>query len=321
MNWKTIGAAVLAAGLTLVPTFAAVAQDTWPSRPIRLLVGFPPGGTIDAIARTMAEVLGTRLKQPVVVENRGGAAGMIAAEEVSRATPDGYTLLLNPGGPLMEKPSVDLFDDTQLTQVMRLTESPTIVAVFSGTPYRTLAELVATSKQGEGISFASSGTGSVQHLLGEVIAQSTGAKLNHVPYRGGGQAITDLVAGHIPMGILGAVPLTPHIQAGRVRPLAVAAKARLVAFPDVPTLAEAGVRNVGLSAWTGLVGPKGLPPAITARLVAEVGAALQDPTTREKLDKLGQVVSPLAGAEFVSFSRGDRDYQLRFMRERNIPLN
>jgi tripartite-type tricarboxylate transporter receptor subunit TctC len=320
MNWKTIGAAWLAAGLALVPAVAAQAQD-WPSRPIRLLVGFPPGGTIDAVARTLADALGTRLKQPVVVENRGGAAGMIAAEEASRAAPDGYTLLLNPGGPLMDKPPVDLFDDAQLTQVMRLTESPTIVAVFSGTPYRTLAELVTASKQGHGVSFASSGTGSIQHLLGEVIAQSTGAKLNHVPYRGGGQAISDLVAGHIPMGVLGAVPLTPHIQAGRVRPLAVAAKARIAALPDVPTLAEAGVPNVNLSAWTGLAAPKGLPPAVTARLVTEVGAALQDPATREKLDKLGQVVSPLDGAAFVTFARGDRDYQLRFMRERNIPLN
>lgn len=320
MNWKTIGAAWLAAGLALVPAVAAQAQD-WPARPIRLLVGFPPGGTIDAVARTVADALGMRLKQPVVVENRGGAAGMIAAEEASRAAPDGYTLLLNPGGPLMGKPPVDLFDDAQLTQVMRLTESPTIVAVFSGTPYRTLAELVAASKQGEGISFASSGTGSIQHLLGEVIAQSTGAKLNHVPYRGGGQAISDLVAGHIPMGVLGAVPLTPHIQAGRVRPLAVAAKTRLAAFPDVPTLAEAGVANVNLSAWTGLAAPKGLPPAITARLVAEIAAALREPAMRDRLDKLGQVVSPLDGAAFVAFARGDRDYQLRFMRERNIPLN
>lgn len=321
MNWKTIGAAALAAGLTLVPTIAAQAQDAWPARPIRLLVGFPPGGTIDAIARVVGEALSARLKQPVVVENRGGAVGMIAAQELVRSAPDGYTLLLNPGGPLMDKPPVDLFDDAHLTQIMRLTESPNIVAVSAGTPYRTLAELVAASKQGEGISFASSGNGSIQHLLGEVIAQNTGAKLNHVPYRGGGQAIADLVAGHIPLGVLGAVPLLPHIEAGRIRPLAVTTSARIASLPDVPTLAEAGVPGIRLNAWTGLVGPKGVPAAVTQRLASEVRALLGEAEVKVKLDKLGQVISPLDGADFLAFARGDRDYQLRLVRERNIPLN
>jgi len=299
-----------------------IAQErAWPlQRPIRLLVGFPPGGSIDALGRVLAERLGQNLGASVVVENRTGAAGMLAAEETSRQPPDGYTLLLIPGGPLLEKPSVDVFDDKSFTQVARLSESPVVIAVPASAPYANLSQLLESAKSGaEAISFASSGVGSLQHLVGEMIVQATGAKLSHVPYRGGGQAITDLVAGHIPIGMLGAAPLFPHIQSGRLRALAVSSAARLGSLPNVPTLKESGLDIVAAS-WTGLAGPKNLPAPIVARLVTEANAIMAQADIRARLEPLGLIAAPLDGPQFVAFTRADRDQQLKIVRDRKISL-
>jgi tripartite-type tricarboxylate transporter receptor subunit TctC len=289
-------------------------------RPIRLVVGFPPGGSIDALGRVLAEKLGQKLGTSVVVENRTGAAGMLAAEETSRQTPDGYTLLLIPGGPLLEKPSVDVFDDKSFTQIARLSESPVVIAVPVSTPYANMSQLLESAKSGtDSISFASSGVGSIQHLVGEMIVQATGAKLNHVPYRGGGQAITDLVAGHISVGMLGAAPLLPHIQSGRLRALAVSSAARLGSLPNVPTLKESGV-NIVAASWTGLAGPKNLPAPVVARLVLEANAIMAQADVRARLEPLGLITAPLDGPKFVAFTRADRDQQLKIVRDRKITL-
>lgn len=307
----------------LMPLSSLVqAQDkAWPlQRPIRLLVGFPPGGSIDALGRVLAERLGQKLGASVVVENRTGAAGMLAAEETSRQPPDGYTLLLIPGGPLLEKPSVDVFDDKSFTQIARLSESPVVIAVPSSAPYANLSQLLESARSGtDAISFASSGVGSIQHLVGEMIAQATGAKLNHVPYRGGGQAITDLVAGHIPIGMLGAAPLLPHIQSGRLRALAVSSAARLGSLPNVPTLKESGV-DVMAANWTGLAGPKNLPAPIVARLVTEATSIMAQADVRARLEPLGLITAPMDGPQFVAFTRADRDQQMKIVRDRKITL-
>jgi tripartite-type tricarboxylate transporter receptor subunit TctC len=313
--------ALCSAALLPMPGLVVAQDKAWPlQRPIRLMVGFPPGGSIDALGRALAERLGQKLGTTVNVENRTGAAGMLAAEETSRQPPDGYTLLLIPGGPLLEKPSVDVFDDKSFTQIARLSESPVVIAVPASAPYANLSQLLEAAKSGsESIAFASSGVGSIQHLVGEMIVQASGAKLNHVPYRGGGQAITDLVAGHIPLGMLGAAPLLPHIQSGRIRALAVSSAARLGSLPNVPTLKESGLDVIAAS-WAGLAGPKGLPAPIGARLVTEAHAIMAQADVRARLEPLGLIAAPLDGPQFVAFTRADRDQQLKIVRERKISL-
>jgi len=313
--------ALCSAALLPMPGLVVAQDKAWPlQRPIRLMVGFPPGGSIDALGRALAERLGQKLGTTVNVENRTGAAGMLAAEETSRQPPDGYTLLLIPGGPLLEKPSVDVFDDKSFTQIARLSESPVVIAVPASAPYANLSQLLEAAKSGsESIAFASSGVGSIQHLVGEMIVQASGAKLNHVPYRGGGQAITDLVAGHIPLGMLGAAPLLPHIQSGRIRALAVSSAARLGSLPNVPTLKESGLDVIAAS-WAGLAGPKGLPAPIVARLVTEAHAIMAQADVRARLEPLGLIAAPLDGPQFVAFTRADRDQQLKIVRERKISL-
>ncbi|MEO6625570.1 MAG: tripartite tricarboxylate transporter substrate binding protein [Burkholderiaceae bacterium] len=313
-------AAVMAA-CAANPLLVHAQEKPWPQqRPIRLVVGFPPGGSIDALGRVLAERLGQRLGASVVVDNRTGAAGMLAAEETARQPADGYTLLLIPGGPLMENPTVDVFDDKAFTQIVRLTESPVVLAVPAAAPYTTVRQLIDASRGAAGpIAFASSGVGSLQHLVGEMLAQATGAKLNHVPYRGGGQAITDLVAGHVPLGLLGMAPLLPHIQSGRIRALAVSTATRLANLANVPTLKESGIDIVAAS-WTGLAGPKDLPQAIVARLVREASDIMSQPEVRAKLEPLGLIPDVLDGAPFVAFTRTDRDQQLKIVRERKIAL-
>ncbi|MSQ72518.1 MAG: tripartite tricarboxylate transporter substrate binding protein [Betaproteobacteria bacterium] len=313
--------ALLAMASSSMPNLARAQDKDWPRlRPIRLLVGFPPGGSIDSLARTLAERLSRRLEQSIVVENRSGAAGMLAAEEAARQTPDGYTLLLIPGGPLILNPALDIFDDKSFTQIMRLTDSPILVAVSASTPFKTLGQLIDAAKLGaDPISYASSGIGSLQHLLGELIARETGARFSHIPYRGGGQAVSDLVAGHVRLGMLGIAPLLPHIQAGRVRALAVSTAERVPSLPDVPTLKQAGVNLVATS-WTGLAGPKNMPAPIVDRLFRELSQILKEPDVRARLEPLGLTPSPLDGAAYVAFTRSDRDLQMNIVRERNIAL-
>ncbi len=313
--------ALCCASLMPISRLARGQDKAWPmQRPIRLLVGFPPGGSIDALGRVLAEKLAQRLGATVLVENRTGAAGMLAAEEASRQPADGYTLLLTPGGPVLEKPPVDVFDDKSFTQIARLSESPVVIAVPASARYARLAQLLEAGRSGaESISYASSGIGSIQHLVGEMIAQSSGAKLHHVPYRGGGQAISDLVAGHIPLGMLGAAPLLPHIQSGRIRALAVSSATRLGSLPQVPTLKESGIDVVAAS-WTGLAGPKNLPAPIVARLVQEAHAIMAQAEVRARLEPLGLISAPMDGPQFVAFARADRDQQLRIVRDRKIVL-
>ena len=311
-----LGAVPLAA-----PRSAWAQSAAWPAaRPIRLLVGFPPGGSIDTLARAIADQLGQRLSASVVVENRTGAAGMLAAEETARQPADGYTLLLIPGGPLLDNPPVDVFDDKAFTQIVKMTDSPVVVAVSATTPYASFKQLIDAAKAAsEPLSFASSGIGSLQHLVGEMIAEQTGAKLGHVPYRGGGQAISDLVAGHLPIGMLGVAPLLPHIQAGRIRALAVSGEKRVGSLPEVPTLKEVGV-DVAAVSWTSLAGPKDLPAPVTARLAREVEAILAQAEVRARLEPLGLIPNVLSGPGVVAYTRADRDMQMKIVRERKIPL-
>ena len=271
------------AGCLALSAFAAAAQD-WPSKPIRIVVPFPSGGTTDTAVRPLAERLSQKLGVSVVVENKPGAAGRIGYDFAAKAAPDGYTLLagtdslgLQPH--LDPPPNYDPIRD--FAPIAQLSSQPLVIAVHPSLGVTTLQQLVALGRtQREPIGYATSGIGSSQNFAGEWFARVSGLKMLHVPYRGGGQAVNDLLAGQVQLAVLGIAPLIPYQKAGRIRILAVTTAERSPALPDVPTLKELGY-DVVVDQWMALLAPAKVPPAILERLNAEVNTALRDPRLRE----------------------------------------
>ncbi len=271
------------AGCLALSACAAAAQD-WPSKPIRIVVPFPSGGTTDTAVRPLAERLSQQLGVSVVVENKPGAAGRIGYDFAAKAAPDGYTLLagtdslgLQPH--LDPPPNYDPIRD--FAPIAQLSSQPLVIAVHPSLGVTTLQQLVALGRtQREPIGYATSGIGSSQNFAGEWFARVSGLKMLHVPYRGGGQAVNDLLAGQVQLAVLGIAPLIPYQKAGRIRILAVTTAERSPALPDVPTLKELGY-DVVVDQWMALLAPAKVPPAILSRLNAEVNTALRDPRLRE----------------------------------------
>jgi tripartite-type tricarboxylate transporter receptor subunit TctC len=271
------------AGCLALSAFAAAAQD-WPSKPIRIVVPFPSGGTTDTAVRPLAERLSQQLGVSVVVENKPGAAGRIGYDFAAKAAPDGYTLLagtdslgLQPH--LDPPPNYDPIRD--FAPIAQLSSQPLVIAVHPSLGVTTQQQLVALGRtQREPIGYATSGIGSSQNFAGEWFARVSGLKMLHVPYRGGGQAVNDLLAGQVQLAVLGIAPLIPYQKAGRIRILAVTTAERSPALPDVPTLKELGY-DVVVDQWMALLAPAKVPPAILERLNAEVNTALRDPRLRE----------------------------------------
>jgi tripartite-type tricarboxylate transporter receptor subunit TctC len=273
--------------------FALGAQaQAFPNKPIRLLVGFPPGGGVDIVARLIAVDMSRSLGQPITVENRTGAAGNIATDVVAKATPDGYTLLMGNTGSLSINPSLygKLSFNVQkdLAPVGLVASSPLLILVNAAQPDQTLQALLADAKEHKGkLSYGTGGAGSISHLTFELLKIKSGADIVHVPYRGGAPAVTDLVAGQIPIVVEGVPIASPFIKAGRLRALAVTSAKRLAELPDVPTMSEAGYPDLTITAWYGLAAPAGTPAPIIARLNAAANAALKDPALRDKLAQQG----------------------------------
>ena len=271
------------AGCLALSAFAAAAQD-WPSKPIRIVVPFPSGGTTDTAVRPLAERLSQQLGVSVVVENKPGAAGRIGYDFAAKAAPDGYTLLagtdslgLQPH--LDPPPNYDPIRD--FAPIAQLSSQPLVIAVHPSLGVTTLQQLVELGRtQREPIGYATSGIGSSQNFAGEWFARVSGLKMLHVPYRGGGQAVNDLLAGQVQLAVLGIAPLIPYQKAGRIRILAVTTAERSPALPDVPTLTELGF-DVVVDQWMALLAPAKVPPGILERLNAEVNTALRDPRLRE----------------------------------------
>jgi len=287
--------------LFLLPGIALA--QTYPSKPVRVIVPFAPGGGTDFIARFVAQRLSASLGQQFVVENRPGAGGSIGAEQGVRAAPDGYTLTVISNSytvnPSLYKMRFDPVGD--ITALVQVSQGPYIVTVHPSVPAQSMAELIALAKaRPEALNFASSGTGSINHLATELLALMAGFKLNHVPYKGTGPALTDTIGGQTNATLGSTASTLPHVKSGRLRALAVTTSRRLAAEPNLPTVAEAGVPGYETVLWHGFIGPKGIPAPIVQRLNAEVNKLLQRKETAESLQNDG--VSPAGGSaeEFLA---------------------
>ena len=283
--------------------------QTWPAKPVRFIVPFPPGGSTDVAARTVAEKLSRALGQQVVVDNRGGGGGAIGTVEAARAAADGYTLLF------VADPVITLhlvvknvqFDmQRDFNAVTQVTTQPIAVAVHSSLPVTSVQDLIAYAKANPGkLSFAHSGTGSGQHMSGELLKKMAGIDIVHIPYKGGGPAVQDLVGGQVPMGVLGSTPLIPHHKAGRIRIIAFTSKERFAPMPEIPTLHESGFAGFDTTQWLGILAPKGTPAEIISRLHAESVKALALPDVRERLAQAALLAVGSTPKEFEALIRAD----------------
>jgi tripartite-type tricarboxylate transporter receptor subunit TctC len=292
----------LAAGAAALPASLRIARaDTYPSRPVHLIIGYAPGGSADMTARLFGQWLSQRLGQQFVVESRPGGATNIAAEQVIHAPPDGYTLLLAPPASatnpaLFAKLNFDFIRDT--TPVAGLIRFPDVVVVYPGLPVHTIPEFIAYAEANPGqLNFASSGIGSTLHVAGELFKMMTRVDIVHVAYRGGAPALVDLMSGRVQVMFDNVPTSLPYIKAGKLRPLAVTSTTRAAVLPDVPVVADY-VPGYEASAWYGLVGPKGLPADIVDKLNREVQAILAEPQVKTQLADLGASLLPGSPADF-----------------------
>jgi len=284
---------------------AATAQ-AYPARPLKLIVAFAPGGPPDIAARIMAQKLSEGLGQQVVVENRPGVGGTLGAAAVAKAPPDGYTMLLATTGTLTVAPNIfknpGYDPHKSFAPIGRIGIAPFVIVINSSFPARTLKEFsdVARSRPGQ-INYASSGNGAPPHIVAEMFKVMSGLNLTHVAYKGTAAAVTGLLAGDVQVYFDQYSPLAPHVSAGKLRLLAVASTERQARIPDVPTSAEAGLPGFEMSAWTGLVAPRGTPTAIVARLHAEMTKALESKEVRDTLARLGTEPAGMTPLEFTAF--------------------
>ncbi|WP_431281388.1 Bug family tripartite tricarboxylate transporter substrate binding protein [Humitalea sp. 24SJ18S-53] len=294
--------------LAVLPAFPALAQSPWPSRPMRLIVPFPPGGLADQLARPLAARLTQVLGQPMVVENRPGAGGNLGADVVAKAAPDGYSWLLGSIGPLAANqflfPGMPFDTRSAFAPVSLLVNTPKVIVVNRDRPWRTLADLLAAARARPGaVQAGSAGNGSSLHIALALLNRAAGVDILHVPYRGAAPAVTDLVGGQIDMMVDNLPNILGQIRAGSVRALAVATEARLPQLPDVPTTAEAGLPGLVFGTWFGLVAPARTPPEIVDRMSAAVDAALRDPEIGGRFAEQGAVIgggTPEAFAAFIT---------------------
>ncbi len=297
---------------------AALSQD-YPARPIRIIVPFSPGGAVDGPTRVIAQELGRRLDQPVVVENRPGAGATIGSEVAAQAAPDGYTLLLASqtnaiAASLYRRLNFDPIED--FVPIALLGREPGVLVVHPGFPARSVAELIAHVKSRPGeINYASSGNGSGQHLFMAMFTSMAGLNMVHLPYRGSGPATTDLLSGQVPMAIPGAAAMMTHIRSGKLRALATTGSQRAAHLPDVPTLAESGIEGYAAYVWMGLLAPRGTPSAIVERLNRELQAALANPEVRQHFEQAGIEIVGSTPADFGSWFREERERWARVVRE------
>jgi tripartite-type tricarboxylate transporter receptor subunit TctC len=301
----------------------SVLAQTYPAKPVTWIVPFPPGGGTDISARTLAAKLTDKWKQSVVIENRTGAAGIVGADAAAKARPDGYTLLIvNVGITSINPelyPKLPYNPETAFAPISLICELPFVLMASPKFPPNSVRELVAYAKANpEKVTFASSGQGGSPHLTAEIFQLATGTKLTHVPYRGGGPAMTDLMAGQVDLLFASVLEGSGHIKAGRLKGLAVTHAQRSPALPEVPTLAQAGVKNAESGSWIALLAPAGTPQPIIARLAADIREAVAAPDVREKLIAQGAVPKASTPAELQALIDADRARYGRVIRDKGI---
>ena len=308
-------------GLVAAAAMVASAQG-WPAKPVTIVVSYPAGGDTDALARVFAEKLQTRLGQPVLVDNKPGASGVIGSSYVAKAAPDGYTLLMAPSTFTMAQlvlktaPSA-AYDVRGFTPIIQVGAQPLFIVAGPGSKARSLKEAMDESKKSE-LAYASPGSGSPMHVLGEMFNRASGANFRHVPYRGVAPALTDVAGGHVPLTWMTYGPVEPYLADGKLRLLGVAQAERTPLAPQVPTLAELGFKGVEVAAWNGLYGPKGLPAEIVSRLNTQLNEIIRLPDVAAKMKTLG--VLPVGGPPdtLAKTTAADLERFTRVVKELNI---
>ncbi|HSH92378.1 MAG TPA: tripartite tricarboxylate transporter substrate binding protein [Ramlibacter sp.] len=320
MNKRTL---LLSTLIACLPMTTVHAQGDFPSRPVTIVVPGAPGGGGDFTARLLAEELTKSVGKPFIVENRAGAGGNIASTYVARAQPDGYTLLLAYSGTHVANPA--LFSNLQwdpiksFTPVALLITAPQVIVVSNKVPARTLTEFIAYAKSNPGkVNYASSGNGTLQHIGSELLAFRTGAKMVHVPYKGAGAALTDVLSGQVELLITTPPAVVSHIRAGTLRPLAIASKTRHPMLPDVPTTSQAGVKDVELDAWFAIYAPAGTPAPVVNRLVGEIEKAVKSPEFKRKAEESGTYATFMGPADLDKLTRGELTYWSDVIKKLNI---
>ncbi|KQP19594.1 tripartite tricarboxylate transporter substrate binding protein [Pseudorhodoferax sp. Leaf265] len=296
----------LLAAMACTLSLVAGAQTTWPDKPVTIVVPFPAGGSTDMVARAMALQMGTALGQSFIVDNKPGATGTIGAGFVKRAAPDGYTLLVSSLGAFVVTPhlvkSVPYDATKDFDYISVPVQAPNVLVASPKQKERTLAEVIALLKANPGkVSFASSGNGSSDHLSAEVFWQQSGTEGLHVPYKGGAPAINDLLGGQVDFSFQNVNAVLPHIKAGKLHAIAVTGDKRSPVLPDVPTLAEAGVKGAEVYSWQGLAAPKGLPAAVKDKLAKAAVASMNDPAVKQRMLEQGLEIVASTPAEFTAF--------------------
>ncbi len=312
-----------AAAVLLALTATATAED-YPNRPVRLIVPFPPGGSNDVVGRLVAKHLSDKLGQQVYVDNRGGAGGTIGTEACAVATPDGYTLCIisiaHAVNPSLHKLNYDPIKS--FTPISILATGPNVLVIHPSLPVTSVKELVALAKQRPGeLNYASAGVGSFQNLGGELFKLMAGVNIVHVPYKGGGPAMQDVISGHVKIMFSSLIQTTPFIQSGQLKPLGTGGAKRSPVLPDVPTIAEAGVPGYVADNWWGIAGPSGLPAPIVARVYEATQAALKVPELQAQFAREGASTVEMSSAEFGKYIETEIDKWTRVVKEGHIAAN
>lgn len=322
---RTLIAASLSALALWAIVLPAQAEDKWPSKPITYVVPFPAGGTTDILARLIGQKLGPALGTTIVIDNRPGAGGNIGSELVARAAPDGYTIM---GGTIsshsinasLYKLSYDPLKS--FAPITLIGTNANVLVVNPASPFKSVKELVAAaSAKPGGLSFASAGNGTSQHLSAELFKTMSGIDMVHIPYKGSAPAIQDVIGGQVPLMFDTTVVAGPFIQSGKVRPLAVTSAKRVASLPDVPTMAEAGVPGYEVVSWQAMFAPAGTPPAVVQRLQTEVAAILKQPDIQERLAKLGVDPSGMAPQQLADFQAAEIAKWAKVVKAANVKVD
>ncbi len=307
MNIRNMFALAVAA---IALASGAARAQTFPSKPVRILVGFAPGGNTDVVSRILAQRLGEMWGQNVIVDNRPGASGMIAADIVAKAPPDGHTLLVSPQTSLAVAPALygkapyDTAKD--FSPITLAGSSPLLMVVHPSFPPKTFAEFVVLAKKGgTPLTFGSGGVGSSPHMAGELLSAALGIKMNHVPYKGENPALADTIGGQIPI-MFGNLPVAvPHVKSGKLRGLANTADRRSPLAPEIPTVAESGIKNYSIATWSAVLGPAGMPPELVTRIQRDIARVVNQPENRDRLINMGVDLIASSPEEFGAFLRAE----------------